>query len=315
MTGSRAAAGTAAPLSPDVFVDPLLFEWEQRRLLDAGWVCLARSEEVAAGGDQVAEQVGGTALLLLRGLDGRLRGFLNTCRHQGTELLPCGSAVNCDVVVCRGHSWTYGLDGALLSAPAQEDGGVDVDYDANALQPVTTAEWLGFVFADADSLARATTFDDHLGGLAARLEPYDLASRPVTAWREYEVAANWKLLLASTPPPEVASAAAADPRRCGSGAWLRDGGGDALVAAVFPNLVLALDGGRCLSYLLLPKAVDETVVLCDWTYPPDAVIGEDELLVSVEAVDAANRARWASLEELLHAPLAALLGARYGAGD
>jgi Rieske 2Fe-2S family protein len=289
-----------ALLSAGSYVDELLFDWERRNLFDACWVCVARSEELKNCGDQFAESIGATAILYIRGADGHLRGFVNTCRHQGTQLLPCGEAVNCDVVQCRGHAWTYGLDGALLSAPAHEDGGVYIDKAAHALHPVATTEWLGMVFSNVDSLQKAARFEDVVGDLGEMLSRYELGRAVVAGWREYLVPANWKLLLACAP---LAETGRDRPRpastRVGTGGWHYLDGTGSISVGVFPNLLVMARDDLCVSYLLVPKGVRETVVLCDWAFPPESCDDPafDPAPV-VEAGDAANVAAWERAEHL-----------------
>lgn len=314
---SGAAPGVGPPedvpdalLTPTVYVDEMLFDWERRNLFDASWVCVARSEELKNGGDQFAESIGATAILYLRGADGILRGFVNTCRHEGTQLLPCGEAVNCDVVLCRGHAWTYGLDGSLLSVPAHEAGGVYIDKAAHALHRVATAEWLGLVFSNVDSSRAGAGFDDLVGELADLLAPHGLERAIVAGWREYLVAANWKLVLASAP----VSPAGPDRKRwpssrVGRGAW-HHGDAHASSAGVFPNLLVGAGHDACVTYLLVPRGVRETVVLCDWAFSPESFDGPGfDPASAIEARDASNRAAWQRAESL-HAQLeaAALAG-------
>ncbi len=72
------------------YVDPAVFGWEQRHFFGGGWLCVARSEQLPQPGDQRAEATGEGSVLLVRGEDGELRAFANSCRHRGHELLPCG---------------------------------------------------------------------------------------------------------------------------------------------------------------------------------------------------------------------------------
>ena len=74
------------------YTDPAVFGWEQRHFFGGGWMCVARSEQLPQPGDQRAEATGQGGVLLVRGEDGELRAFANSCRHRGHELLPCGQS-------------------------------------------------------------------------------------------------------------------------------------------------------------------------------------------------------------------------------
>ena len=117
LAASVAPFGQSRMLPRTAYVDPAVFEWEQRHFFGAGWMCVGRSDQVAEPGGQRAEAVGEGGVLLVRDEHGVLRAFANTCRHRGHELLPCGTATQQKVIICPYHSWTYALDGSLLRAP------------------------------------------------------------------------------------------------------------------------------------------------------------------------------------------------------
>ena len=54
----------------------------------------------------------------MRGSDGDVRAFANTCRHRGA-LLAQGEG-NCHAFRCPYHSWAYDIDGALIVAPQMD---------------------------------------------------------------------------------------------------------------------------------------------------------------------------------------------------
>ena len=194
------AAGVADALRPfgqsrmlprAAYVDPAVFAWERRHFFGGGWLCAGRSDQLPNAGDQRAEDVGAGSVLLVRGDDGLLRAFANTCRHRGHELLPCGQTANAKAIVCPYHSWAYSLQGGLRAATGfrHQPGFDDADWGLAEL-PVT--EWHGLVFVDGSGTA---------GPLAAALSeldpivaPYEPERLVVAATHEYETTANWKIL-------------------------------------------------------------------------------------------------------------------------
>ena len=88
----------------------------------------------------------------MRGDDGVLRGFFNTCRHRAHELMPCGATDDQRSIQCPYHGWRYGLDGALLSTPHFEapDG---FDRTLHGLTPVAVEEWHGWAMVDVSGSA------------------------------------------------------------------------------------------------------------------------------------------------------------------
>ena len=92
------------------------------------WNFLGRVEQVARPGDYFAATFAGVPLIVIRGDDGEVRAFANTCRHRGSELLE--GKGQCKAIICPYHSWTYALDGRLVGlgrrAHGAQGGRVDV---------------------------------------------------------------------------------------------------------------------------------------------------------------------------------------------
>jgi Rieske 2Fe-2S family protein len=195
------AEGLAAALRPfgesrllprAAYVDQAVFDWEQSHFFRGGWMCVGRSEDVVAVGDQRAESVGGTGVFLVRGEDRRLRAFANTCRHRGHELLPCGESRNLHVVVCPYHSWSYRLDGSLRNAPRFDEWSTFA-LEENGLIELPAEEFHGLVFVAASG--HASPLRDHLAGLDPLVAPYEPERLRVGADHDYVVEANWKVVI------------------------------------------------------------------------------------------------------------------------
>lgn len=130
--------------------------------------------------------------VVVRGEDGRLRGFYNQCRHRGARLLSArtGTIKN---VVCPFHGWVYGLDGELLGITRSHDfPGVNTcDYGLVEL-PVTEAGGLVWIARSPDVDLDMPAF---LGRFHRDLENFDIAS--LVQYRKTKVVknANWKLLI------------------------------------------------------------------------------------------------------------------------
>src|ERR687887_147800 len=116
LAGALAPFGQSVMLPREAYTSERVLAFELERFFTDSWVCVGRDEELAAGG-QRAVRVGGIGVLLVRGLDGRLRAFANVCRHRGHELLETGAATTRRTILCPYHAWTYDLDGSLRVAP------------------------------------------------------------------------------------------------------------------------------------------------------------------------------------------------------
>ncbi len=164
------------------------------RVFAASWVCIGRAESVPGPGSYLTPEVAGESLIVIRGKDDRVRALANTCRHRGTLLLE-GSGTVKGAIRCPYHSWTYGFDGGLLGTPnvRAEDG---LDRDAHGLWPVRLEGWDGFLFVNLDGSAQPLTqMLEELPDSPVELERYGLGDLRIGATREYDVAANWKIVV------------------------------------------------------------------------------------------------------------------------
>ena len=80
----------------------------------------------------MALTIAGAPIFVVRGQDGALRGFHNTCRHRGSRIVPDGKGAAARLV-CPYHRWTYDLSGELVHAARMGD-----DFEAcdHGLHPI-----------------------------------------------------------------------------------------------------------------------------------------------------------------------------------
>ena len=331
---SLAPFGQSQMLPPAAYVDPAVFEWEKRRMFGGGWVCVGRSDQVAAPGDMHAEAVGTGGVLLTRAEDGVLHAFANTCRHRGHELLPCGSSAQQKVIICPYHSWTYALNGDLRAAASFKNrpGFVTADW---GLVELPAAEWHGLVFVDASG--KAGPLAAGLGGLEELIAPYEMERLVVAGQHNYDAAANWKILtenyhecyhcpvihpeLCKVSPPKSGKNLSAPGIWVGGWMDLRDGmatmsldgssggaplrGLDAtglravLYVGIFPNVLVSLHPDYVMVHRLIPVAADRTKIECTWAFAPESLAkpGFDPGY-AVEFWDTVNRQDWRACESV-----------------
>ena len=185
-------------LNRRVLVDPELLEIEHRRIFGRCWIYLGHDSEIPASGDFRTRLVAGRPVLFVRDRAGRARAFLNTCRHRGTMVCREREG-NRTRFTCLYHGWTYDNGGNLTHVPGEESYGEAFDKAEFALADVPALEdYRGFWFAHfgddpeplADYLAGAREYLDLVveQSPSARLEI-------VSGTQEYDIRANWKLLV------------------------------------------------------------------------------------------------------------------------
>jgi choline monooxygenase len=170
-----------------VYTDAGVFAAEREKIFSRTWQVVGHASQVANPGDYFTTELVGEPLVFVRGLDGTLRGFYNVCRHRaGPPAEGCGSR---KLFRCGYHGWTYGLDGALISATEIEgvEGFCPEDF---ALKPVRTEEWFNFVFANLDPEARPLR--ESLGELPKQAEKFPFAEMKLFERRTYDMKCNWK---------------------------------------------------------------------------------------------------------------------------
>jgi Rieske 2Fe-2S family protein len=181
-----------AGLPASWYRDPGHYERELEAFWYRKWIGCAREEELPAPGDWKVVRLGTQSLVLLKGEDGRLRAFHNTCRHRGSVLcteehgsFPRGR------IVCPYHAWTYDLAGKLVATPRRMDT-PDFRLGDFPLYEAAADAWGGFVFVNLDR--NAGPLAAALGDRAQRYERYALGELKVGKRIVLDVQANWKLL-------------------------------------------------------------------------------------------------------------------------
>jgi Rieske 2Fe-2S family protein len=333
LTRALASFGSSRMLPRAAYLDEAVLAWERQYIFD-GWLCLGRSNEVATPGSLRAYSVGDYGVLLSRDRSGRLHAFENTCRHRGHELLPCGGSSEPKAIVCPYHAWTYNFDGSLLGAPGFKDA-PGFDKAVLGLKTMRVREWHGWVFVDHSG--RAPSFDQHIGELEGIVARYDAADLVVAVSHEYDVAANWKVIienyqecyhcsmihpeLCQVSPPDSGENLEKDGDWVGGWMDLRSGadtmsldgrsGGVAMARldeherrtvmyiAVLPNLLLSLHPDYVMTHQLTPLSAHRTRIQCSWAFPPEVAGREGfDPSYAVDFWDLTNRQDWAACESV-----------------
>ncbi|MFN8196005.1 MAG: aromatic ring-hydroxylating dioxygenase subunit alpha [Nocardioidaceae bacterium] len=324
--------GQSRMLPAGSYLDDAVLAWEREHLF-SGWVALGRAEEVARPRQMKAFAAGAAGVLVVRGDDGVVRGFQNACRHRGHELLPCDGTAEHRAIVCPYHAWSYRLDGSLIGAPGHKEA-EHFDTDDYPLHGVDVREWHGWLFADRGA---DVPFEQHVEGLDTIVAHYDGADLVTAETHEYDVEANWKVIVenyqecyhCSSIHPELCRVSPPDsgdnlpPRGgwMGGGMDLRDGMATmsldghsdgtvitrldeveqrtVMYIAVLPNMLISLHPDYVMTHLLTPITPGKTRIRCSWAFPRSVTEQEGfSPAYAVDFWDLTNRQDWAACESV-----------------
>lgn len=317
------------------YVDDAFFAREREAIFWTEWMCAARSETLAQPGDFIVLDVAGESVILVRARDGSLRAHYNLCRHRGSRLIEKDRGTLRGSIACPYHGWTYDLDGRLIGAPFLDR---SVDRGELSLHRVAVDEWGGFTFINVsafDDGSRAATLQERLGPIPERLARYGLDALRVARTLEYEVAANYKVLLENynecyhcgivhpelckvVPAFKQQGGAALDwdrgiPHRAGAYTFTLSGTTDRAPfpgldgdertrhkgELIYPNLLLSLAADHVTAFRLWPRGPAHTTVVCDFLFHPSEIEKPSfDPSNAVEFWDLVNRQDWAICESL-----------------
>jgi phenylpropionate dioxygenase-like ring-hydroxylating dioxygenase large terminal subunit len=185
---SGVAAGRALPAS--CYRDSAFFDLELEHVLRPGWHAVARFDDLPTPGDYRSVDLCGEPLLVVRDGAGELRVFSRVCRHRAHTVVE--GAGHTRRFVCPYHSWSYGLDGRLKTAPLMSDV-PGFDLEKCGLPELRTERWMGFVVTSLDPEAAPLT--PQLAALSEILAPHGLAEMANAGTLEFDSAWNWKVMV------------------------------------------------------------------------------------------------------------------------
>ena len=173
------------------YYDPAQYELELAKIWYRQWNYAGRSSSYEGPRAFRTIEIGTQRVIVVRGDDGALRAFHNTCRHRGATMCtsPSGRLAT-GQLVCPYHSWSYSLDGELLRTTSKHlpEGFDRRDY---SLYPVALSEWNGFVFVNL--APEPVPFASVLDTPPSRLDAWPMAQLRVAHTFTKVMNCNWKV--------------------------------------------------------------------------------------------------------------------------
>ena len=135
-----------------------------------------------------AMRIGAYEIILVRGRDGEIRAFHNSCRHRGSMICKAREG-QVAKLVCPYHQWTYDLDGKLVWASNM---GPEFDPASHGLKPVHLRNLNGLIYVCVAQ--NPPDFDAFARQAAPYLEVHDLSDAKVAYISTIVEKGNWKLV-------------------------------------------------------------------------------------------------------------------------
>ena len=174
-----------------------IHEQELERIFGHTWLFVAHDTMIPNPHDYITNFMGADPVVIQRDAKGKVRVYLNKCRHRGAEVCLYESG-NAPAFTCSYHGWTY-RDGALMGMPfAKEAYREELDRSKFGLiEAPRVAQLGGLIFASWD--ADIMPLDDYLGDAKWYLENFLLHEEMgglevVPGAHRYMMPINWKLL-------------------------------------------------------------------------------------------------------------------------
>ena len=183
-------------ISREIFFDSDIYHKELERVFARAWLFLGHENQVPDAGDYFTNYMGEDPVIIWRDRGGKIRVFLNSCRHRGMRLCRTDFG-NASHFTCPFHGWSYSSEGALTGVPFLKDAYFgDLDRKKWGLYEVAKVEsYRGLLFANMDT--DCISLDEFLGDLKWYLDV--LLSRTLgeieilPGRQRYRCKTNWKI--------------------------------------------------------------------------------------------------------------------------
>ena len=193
--GHTSLAESEMVLDNSLFTDPERYAAETEALFRNHALCIGPSCLLREPGDYFTFSDTGIPLVVVRGTDGVVRGFLNMCSHRNAPVAVGQGKAKGNVFSCPYHGWTYTLDGRLRAIAYQKEGfPACTDKEKLGLRPVQVAERNGMIFVMPNP-ERSFDVEEVEAGIGADMLSFGLQDHYLYDTARMVVRQNFKSLL------------------------------------------------------------------------------------------------------------------------
>jgi nitrite reductase/ring-hydroxylating ferredoxin subunit len=185
-------------ISRRIFSDEAIYQQELEHIFARCWLFLGHESLIPQPGDYLTNFMGEDSVIVCRDPRGRVRAFLNTCRHRGNRVCLFDRG-NTTTFTCSYHGWSYNTEGRLTGVPFfREAYHEQLDKAQWGLAEVPRlATYGGLIFGCWD--ADAVSLDEYLGDVRWYLDKLVLATAMGgLEWfptrYSHRMRGNWKIM-------------------------------------------------------------------------------------------------------------------------
>jgi Rieske 2Fe-2S family protein len=176
------------PLPRPFYTSSEVFNADLGRVWRRHWLYAGHDCQIPRAGDWFTWSVGHDQIVLVRGKDGQVRAFHNTCRHRGARVCSA-EAGHSRLLVCPYHAWSYELDGRLRTATEREFGVHQSQLGLHSVQ-LRNLSGLLFIALGADAI----DFDEGAEEISDEMRHQGFGNAKLAKSIRYKVKCNWKLI-------------------------------------------------------------------------------------------------------------------------
>ncbi|NKB62880.1 MAG: Rieske 2Fe-2S domain-containing protein [Gammaproteobacteria bacterium] len=190
LNNCRLPIDEASSLPAACYHSESILKQEHALIFQHHWLGLGRADRFTTPGQFETVEISNVPLILMMDNQGELHAFNNACRHRGARLLNGNGSTT--GIRCPFHSWYYGTDGRLVSAPQMENT-KGFCKEAAGLVEFSLRIHAGFIFVCFNP--DPPDFDKHIGDFDEIHAPWPIDTLVSTRRISIEVNCNWKLFL------------------------------------------------------------------------------------------------------------------------
>ena len=146
---------------------------ERKKLFEDKWIVIGSASSLKNAGDAKPIDLLGIPILIVRTKENQIKVFHNICSHRGLKLVNKPGKIK-NVIRCPYHSWSYNLDGELISTP--HIGGMNIheapkfEKSKSNLKEIRSHIWLDLIMININN--NEISFDEYIKPLSDRWEKF-----------------------------------------------------------------------------------------------------------------------------------------------